>query len=299
MSELFRALAALAEPPNETTPRLAGALSLGPPPRDDEYTEIFLFQLYPYASVYLGAEGMRGGEARDRVAGFWRALGRVPPNEPDHLAVMLALYARLREFEEGEPDEQRRGGWRHARRAFLWEHLLSWLPVYLSKLKDLSQPDEDDPRFYARWAELLARALDEEAGALGPQGTLPAHLREAPPLADPRRAGTDEFLRTLLAPARAGFVLTRADLRRAARRLELNTRPGERHFVLKSLFAQDAAGLLGWLKREADSAAEQHRARRPALGAVAEAWETRAAASAALLSELRQTAGEAGAEGSD
>ena len=36
---------------------------------------------------------MLGGEARDRIAGFWRALGLVPPPEPDHLAVMLGLYA--------------------------------------------------------------------------------------------------------------------------------------------------------------------------------------------------------------
>ena len=286
MSELFRALAALAEPPDETTARLSEALDLGTPPRAEVYTQLFLFQLYPYASVYLGAEGMLGGEAQDRVAGFWRALGQVPPAEPDHLAVMLALYARLREFGEGEQDERRREGWRHARRAFLWEHLLSWLPVYLSKLQDLCQLDEDESGLYARWAKLLARALDEEARTLGPQGPLPAHLREAPPLADPRDAGTDEFLRALLAPARSGLILTRSDLRRAALRLELNARPGERHFVLKSLFAQDAAGLLAWLKQEADLAAEQHRARRDALGEVALAWERKATAASALLKEL-------------
>ena len=45
--------------------------------------------------VYLGAEGMLGGAARDRVAGFWRALGLVPPAEPDHLAALLGLAAAL------------------------------------------------------------------------------------------------------------------------------------------------------------------------------------------------------------
>ena len=62
------------------------------------YMDLFGFQLYPYASVYLGSEGMLGGEARDRIAGFWRAIGEPPPSEPDHLAVLLALYARLCEL---------------------------------------------------------------------------------------------------------------------------------------------------------------------------------------------------------
>ena len=97
--ELFRALACLAEAPEDETGRVADALGLGPLPAKSEYTETFLFQLYPYASVYLGAEGMMGGVARDRIAGFWRALRQTPPAEPDHMAVMLSLYAQLMEFE--------------------------------------------------------------------------------------------------------------------------------------------------------------------------------------------------------
>src|SRR3954454_16774590 len=131
--ELFRALAIFAEPPTVDAARVAEALGLGELPGADEYTEVFVFQLYSYASVYLGAKGMIGGEARDRVAGFWRALGQMPPAEPDHLSVMLALYARLVELEAEEPDERRRESWRHARKAFLWEHLLSWVTVYLAK----------------------------------------------------------------------------------------------------------------------------------------------------------------------
>src|ERR1700748_1744761 len=96
LMEIFRALAVLVEPPDrlEAT-RLAALLGLGEPPTVSEYTDTFTFQFYPYASVYLGAEGMLGGEARDSVAGFWRALGQVPGAEPDHLAVMLATYAQL------------------------------------------------------------------------------------------------------------------------------------------------------------------------------------------------------------
>src|SRR5918912_2670654 len=138
--ELFRALAVLSEPPTDEAVRLAEALELGPIPAASEYTELFVFQLYPYASVYLGAEGMIGGEARAAVAGFWRALGQTPPAEADNLAVMLALYAQLAELEEQQEVAMRRQTWAKARKAFLWEHLLSWLPVYLQKLEAIAPP---------------------------------------------------------------------------------------------------------------------------------------------------------------
>ncbi|HEX8633998.1 MAG TPA: molecular chaperone TorD family protein [Pyrinomonadaceae bacterium] len=279
--ELFRALAVLAEPPSAGMAGVAAALELGALPAASEYTELFVFQLYPYASVYLGAEGMLGGEARDRVAGFWRALSQAPPAEPDHLSVMLALYAHLSELEANERTDTRRAGWRRARAAYLWEHLLSWLPAYVSKLQVIAPP------FYRRWGELLRDALREEARETGAPEQLSLHLREAPGLVDPREGETAEFLQTLLSPARSGMILVRSDLSRAARTLELGLRAGERKYALEALFAQDARGVLAWLAREARSWSERHRLERDNLGQVAHAWEAKAAASAQLLEELK------------
>jgi len=54
--EILRPLAVFAEPPRRPeVARLAELLDLGEPPSLSEYTETFVFQLYPYASVYLGA----------------------------------------------------------------------------------------------------------------------------------------------------------------------------------------------------------------------------------------------------
>ncbi|HVG34706.1 MAG TPA: molecular chaperone TorD family protein [Pyrinomonadaceae bacterium] len=285
--ELFRALAVLAEPPVAEAARVAEALELGPMPGAAAYTELFVFELYPYASAYLGAEGMLGGEARDRVAGFWRALGETPPAEPDHLSVMLALYARLVEMEESERDAVRRAGLRGARRAFLWEHILSWLPVYLTKLSETASDS-----FYRRWGEILSEALREEAKSLGAQAQLPIHLREAAALGlvDPREGSVEDFLQSLLAPVRSGMILLRSDLSRAARHLRLGLRLGERRFILKALFSQDGAGVLEWLSMEADAWVERHRLQRGSLGAVAVAWEEKAVASANLLKELGRAA---------
>ncbi|HVF56131.1 MAG TPA: molecular chaperone TorD family protein [Pyrinomonadaceae bacterium] len=279
--ELFRALGVLAESPaGPETARLAGVLELGAQPSASDYTEAFVFQLYPYASVYLGAEGMLGGEARDRVAGFWRALGHAPPSEADHLPVMLSLYARLSELEEGETLAKHRERWRGARRAFLWEHLLSWLPVYLGKMSEIAPP------FYRRWAGLLQDALAEEASKLGAQETLSLHLREAPGVVDPRSGGAEEFLGSLLAPVRSGIILTRSDLSRAALSVRVGSRIGERKFILKALMSQDARGTLGWLAEEARRSAARHREQTPTPLGVSGWWAERAETTASLLEEL-------------
>jgi hypothetical protein len=266
---------------------VAEALGLGPPPDASAYTDLFVFQLYPYASVYLGEEGMLGGEARERVAGFLKALGQAePPQEPDHLSTLLGAYASLCAAEEGADGERARDYLRAARRAFLWEHLLSWLPVYLDKLTRVA------PRFYARWAGLLREALDAEAEALGAQEALPLHLRETSPAADPRAASPEEFLKSLLAPARSGLLLVREDLARAARETGTGLRAGERLFALRSLMGQDAAGTLRWLASEADAWEAMHLRRVRAHGRVAEWWAARARASATLLRELEADSGE-------
>jgi hypothetical protein len=278
--ELFRALAVLAEPPSPNAEPIADALGLSPLPDVSEYTDIFDFQLYPFASVYLGNEGMLGGEAADRVAGFWRALGQTPPPESDHLSVMLALYAQLIELEESN-DSSNQLRWRAARKAFLWEHLLSWLPVYLSKLTEIAPP------FYKKWSEILQDALFKEARIVGTQELVSLHLRESDGLVDPRSYEVDEFLQSLLAPARSGMILIRSDLTRAAKHLGLGIRIGERKFIIKSLFGQDAVGTLDWLAEEAAGWAPRHQKNIDTLGETARVWENKAVTTNGLLMELR------------
>lgn len=265
MTELLRALGVLCEPPAEGHGRIVASLGLPGEPRDDDYADLFLFRLYPYASVYLGGEGKLGGEARDRVAGFWRALDLVPPAEPDHLAALLGLYAEL--GERGAPD-----AWR---RALLWEHLLSWTPPYLAKVEDVSPP------FYRAWARLFREAIAAEAASLGPLPAPPLAHRHAPALEPPSEAGGAAFLEQLLAPVRTGVILVRDDLVSIARDLGLGTRVAERRYVLEALLAQDAAGTLCSLAAHADEWAGRHESG---------FWSDRAAAAASLLAEAAQEA---------
>ncbi|HEY3239702.1 MAG TPA: molecular chaperone TorD family protein [Acidimicrobiia bacterium] len=289
--ELFRALAVVSEGASPSHQRVAASLGVTADPA--AYADLFCFQLPPYASIHLGPEGMLGGEAAERVAGFWRALGLVPPAEPDHLAALLGLYASLVEAEAGEGDPARRLLWGEARRALLWEHLLVWVPGYARAAARVAGPG------YRPWAEVLLTALVAEATA-GPYGDrpLPLHLREAPPAL----AGVfeedgrgDEYLGHLLAPARSGMVITRQDLAGAARRLGLGLRMGERRFALSALVAQDPVAVIGWLADVARSWAEEHGRLVGALGPVALYWRRRAKEAETDLRRRRREAKRAAA----
>jgi hypothetical protein len=238
-AELVRSLAACLEVPSPGLTPVIDVLGLPRRPTPAEHTDLLTFQLYPYASVYLGPEGQLGGVARDRVAGFLRALEVVPPAEPDHLVVLLGAYAELLDLDAGEGSRAR-----HARTVLLHEHLWSWVIRFTARVRELG------PAAYRHWAALLDAVLIDEVDRLGPPRALPAHLREAPPLPD-EDASTGAFLQGLLAPVRSGLVLARADVARIARELDLGLRVGERAYMLRALLHQDAAATLDALAGEA------------------------------------------------
>jgi TorA maturation chaperone TorD len=270
----------VAEAPGPETDRVAGLLEL--PDRADvaDYTDVFGLQLWPYASIYVGGDGKLGGEARDRVAGFWRALHLTPPAEPDHLAALLGLYASLAESEAAEHDLARMQLRRSSRQALLWEHLLSWLPSYLAKLEEIASP------FYKAWGVLLREALMADARAAGQPAQLPLHLRDALALPDPTEEGADVFLAGLVSPVRTGVVLVRDDLSRAARDLGLGLRQGERLYVLKALLGQEPGAILKWLANEAARWTGIHESMPEELEPVRGYWSERARNTAELISSL-------------
>ncbi len=273
--ELVRALAALAGPSPDAG--LCRLLGLPPPPGAASHTEVFVLEAHPYASVHLGAEGMLGGEACDRVAGFWRTLRIAPPPEPDHLGVLLELYGRLGAEELAlQTDARRRAAVASARGALYWEHLAPWAQVLLATVERVGD------RFHRAWAGLAGDVLAAEADALAPRAELPSALAAAPPPLD--ATSRRDLLDALVAPVRIGMVITRADLVRAGRDLGLGVRRGERRFTLEGLFDQDPARVLAWLGGLAAEWAALHRRWHPgALEPVGRWWADRARVAAEVL----------------
>ncbi len=265
--ELLRALGALAEVPRPELAPIASRLELGALPEAHEHTELFGFQLVPYASIYLGDEGRVGGDARERILGFWRAVGREPDPEADQLTLLLASYAGLCEA-DGDPAGDSRGAARHHRSVFLHEHLLSWLPVYLLSVRRLAPP------FYRRWADLLLDVLEAQARELGEAGTEVVHFRESAPY-----PGTDatieEMLDALLAPVRSGVLIARRDLADAARELGIASRMGERRYMLEAMLRQSPAGTVERLAAHCAAAAEAYEAIGGPIGRSLDPWAAR------------------------
>lgn len=294
--ELFRALGSLIESPSPEHTRVAAALGLPAAPTPAEHARVVAQQRYPYASVYLGAEGMLGGEARDRIAGFRRALGleeepadpseggdrsstgAVPGREPDHLAALLGLLAALERWRCEEADPARRALLTQARTTLLWEHLTSWTGPYLVSF------ERCDSAFHRRWASLLQETLAHLCRDVEFPDYLPAALRAGPGLADPRREGGPAYIASLLAPVRSGLILLRDDLERLAGDLGLACRAGERRYVLNAFLAQDSGPTLQWLAEHAADWSRRVATKGPA--PIAAWWSKRAVGTAALLKEL-------------
>lgn len=264
-AELLRGLGALCERPGAETARISDALGLPSPGDAADESATFMFDAYPYASVYLGDEGMLGGEARDRIAGFWRALGLVPPAEPDHLAALLGLMASLADLEDSEDDPARRLLRREARRALLWEHLRPWTGPFLEAVERVGTAHQ------VAWAAAVRAVLDAEREELGDGDMLPVALRAAAP------APSDgaEAIALATAPVRMGFVLTRTDLVRGAREMGVGMRMGERAYALRAMAEQDHRATVVWLGEEAARQAAD-RGGAPDGDAVAGWWNARA-----------------------
>ncbi len=285
--ELIRSLAALAEAPAPEHERLCRLLGFPPPPGAASHTALFEHQVYPYASVYLGAEGMLGGDARSRVAGFWSAVGQEPPADCDHVSNLLTLWSALLERADGETDPARARLSLRAAEALVSEHLAPWVFVFLEAIRGVVAREGGRSSFFHAWADTLEQLVWGAAPAGG--GGLPVHLSVAAELPEPADVGGEAFLDALLAPVRCGMVLTRADVTRMTASLEIGSRVAERRYTLRACLAQDAAGVLGWLADEADRWTQRHRSPDPAVSAF---WKDRARHAAATL---RQAAVDASA----
>ena len=250
--ELLRALGAALVTPPPANQQVAEALGL-PVFTGVDHTDAFVLSAPPHAAIHLGPQGKLGGEGLDRVAGFWRALGLVPPEDADHLGVLLMLYAELGEAETAANSPQGGTQLHTARVALFHEHLWSWAPGYLAAVLALDIPST------SAWAELTLETLQQETTEIDPPDALPLALRAAPDGLQPFDS-FDELLDAMVAPVRSGIVLTRRDLGQTAAALGVGYRHGERRYTLKAMLEQDKPATMRWLAGHARSWSKQHRA---------------------------------------
>ena len=138
--ELISALGKLAEAPGPEQVRLAKMLELPGEPTRTDYSDLFVVQLNPYASVYLSPDGRRITELQD------------------HLSTIIGAYQQI-----SGPVKQ----------VFLWDHLVSWLLPFCARARELAHET------YRAWVTMLLDALEEEIGKHGAANVLPLPLRHS------------------------------------------------------------------------------------------------------------------------
>lgn len=264
-----------------------------------EYQHLFGFNLPPYESVFIDPSAMLMAPATTQVQSLYDRAGWTPPSElrigaPDHLGVeLLALAGWLAD------------GQTEYARILLTRCLALWAPVFVLALRRL-----DPHPFYAALGELT---LDHLLAAL-PADPLPPDFDPLPDLAPPPAyqnrgmpapppeaedigIGLSDIIDHLLTPRRAGLFLTRADLGRISRILDLPPIMSERRRMLDTLFRQAGQyelvpDLLQHLIAVFAAAAATYQTwagQYPAWGPYALAWQQRVTASQVLLEELAAT----------
>jgi len=281
--ELLRALGTVIEKPDAAVGRLATLLELPACPTTAEYTFLFEAQLPPLASRYLSEDGQVSGAITERMASYWRAIGAVPPCEPDHLGRLLVFYGDLLDMQNQETDEARRHAVGRLRKTVLWEHLLTWLPAYLTKIDLIA------PRSYRRWAQLLWRVLAREAWTVGSSAALPPFLAEPGEAAPPVPQDIPALVTHLAAPGRSGLILAPIDVTRAADALHTLSPHGPLRATLLALIETRPAGMYEWLANEARRWETRHERNRDLLPALSDHWMRRARATRAILQTLART----------
>lgn len=212
-----------------------------------EYANIFLLNLYPYESVFVGAEPMLNTGETEAVQQFYHRYnfsvggvrGKIKNLPPDHLSAELRFLGFLAKYEaQARRENQPRKAELLGRSAytFLQKHLLCWLPVMSLNVARVTRHD-----FYPN---LTAQAL---SFVLFDYQHLQELYRDNEPVSlnlanEPNFAyeSLPDVVNFLITPSRSGFLLTKIEIGRLAKQLQLPPGGENRFQMLWALFEQAA-----------------------------------------------------------
>lgn len=254
-----------------------------------DFQRLFGFNVPPYESVFLDPSAMLMAPATARVEAFYRQAGWHPPGDArvgaaDHLGLELWLLGDL--MGSGRLDMAQ---------ALVQGHLAYWLPVLARTLARL-----DAHAFYAALADETVDAVlallrpppgDVAFPELPPAPRYLGHGMPEPAEEDDTGPGLKKLVRHLLTPRLAGLYLTRDDLGRLSKRLQLPPVMSSRQRMLTQLFRlageyDEVEGLLaglGAILAAEDAAYAQLAERYPAWAPYARLWQARLEATRALV----------------
>lgn len=267
-----------------------------------DHHRLFRLNLFPYQSIFLDPSGLLGGAESDRVRRSYRQNGYAVDEDagPDHVGHQLDLLAFLCGAERealgaGEGATVRR--LRRQQRAFLEEHLLTWLFPFTVGLQRQEQS------LYGALAELTLALVYDHALALGEDGAGPGQLPgqppkrlpDPPPLLEVQGTGLKEIASYLTTPPYAGLFLTRDAIGRLGQALEIPRGFGDRQQTLVNLMRSAAQydafpALIEALQEVAGAwaaAYERRQEQMPELASFCWPWQARVEETARLLAQMQ------------
>lgn len=202
-----------------------------------EHYQLFIHNVFPYAAIFLGEEGLLGGTITENVSAFYHRIGFQPTSDdsPDHLSTELDAmaylsYAELDAVEDQLPHQVQR--LRQFQRRFLDDYLLRWLPAFVIAV------EQQSPNTYTALVrhafELVCRhrlQLGDDLMASDSYFVLP----EIPNLLADDKTSLRDIARFLLTPAYTGFFLSVDDIRRIGATYRVPHGFGKRQQILTNL----------------------------------------------------------------
>lgn len=218
------------------------------PPAVDETTfdeaaaahqNLFGFNLFPFASLFLTSDGLLGGDVTEQVVGHYQRGGFAVDSRaasPDHVGHELQYLAFLAAAEadswrDGLPLQATRA--QQHQRDFLQAHLLYWLLPLVTAVSAIAPAT-----FYAALADLTLQLVLEQYEQLC-ANQLP--LAAADPLPQPpdvlaqEKTGLRRIARYLTVPPYSGIYLGRDQISQIARQHNLPRGFGSREEMLENV----------------------------------------------------------------
>jgi TorA maturation chaperone TorD len=236
-----------------------------------EHQRLFGFNLPPYESIFVDPSAMLQAPATARVQTLYREAGWTPPPDvrvgaPDHVGLELLALAEI-QAKALVPAHQNEAKAMEASAGLAHQlhtaHLALWVPAFILTLRRLNPHP-----FYAALADLTldllltTLPLDSQFTirsrrpptsnsqftihnsqftidpfpVLPPAAVYDPEGRLIPPAERTLETGLRATVRRLLTPCESGVFLTREDMARIGRALELPGVMGDRAYMLETLF---------------------------------------------------------------
>lgn len=260
------------------------------------HQNIFGFNVFPYAGVYLTEDGKLGGDIETELTRFYLEYGfdvHATKQPADHLANHLCFLGHLIGTEvsliEQEASAQLIDHIKRVQQTFLRDHLLPWLFPFINAIKSQGHP------FYNEIADLTGSLASDHLLRFKDLSPLKKSYPQAPAILDKPETGLKQIAVFIMRPIHSGLFLSKHDVKRITGDLNTPAGFGDRVQLLHNAFQSavnfDALpGLIALLQTHVQEAQSSYASlkehQHPYLDSLSDFWLDRLAGTQQILDRM-------------